>query len=263
MSRRRSYSQLAVWQDCPEQYLWKYVERIPEDPAVWSVGGTAFHECAERFLRGELGDAPTGLDVHEAWLTAWDNAKAEQLAKGAPEDMSTWRAASKGKEGEKWWMQAGPDMVQRFIHWKRTDGALLQVFDHDGEPGLELRLEVEFGGAQVIAIPDFLAVDEHGQLDVVDYKSGRPPKKSLQLGVYAAAVEKALGLRATYGLYYMTRAAQLIPVDLRKYPLHDIEQQFYDFDQAESAGHYDPTPGSACTFCPYKQRCSVKSKESA
>jgi hypothetical protein len=48
--RYRSFSQLTTYLDCGEQYRLKYVEKHREQPAVWSVGGTAFHSCAEWFL---------------------------------------------------------------------------------------------------------------------------------------------------------------------------------------------------------------------
>src|SRR5205085_2781299 len=69
--RRRSYSQLDVYLKCPEQYFWKYVEKVPETPAIWSPGGTAFHSFAERYLAGELGEQPNDFQVFAAWQQAF------------------------------------------------------------------------------------------------------------------------------------------------------------------------------------------------
>jgi hypothetical protein len=252
--RRRSYSQLDVYLQCPAMYKHKYVDRQPEEPAVWTVGGTAFHEVAERFLRGEL---PNELKLWMAWLNAWEQAKAEVLEKNplATDDMSTWRAADRGRENAAWWMEHGFDMVKKFVAWWPTTG--LTVYEDEDGLGLERQLETELGGVPVVVIPDALVVDEHGQLDILDYKSGKPPRKSLQLGTYKAGIKAALGLDATWGLYFMTRAVQLLPVDLHQWPHDKIVELFVDFDTRERKGDYEPTPGDHCNFCPLKRECPV------
>lgn len=259
----RSYSQLDVYRQCPEKFFWKYIQRIPEDPAVWSVGGTTFHAVAEQYLRGDLGHVPSDQQVWAAWTTAWTEAQQEYLDKGADPDLSRWRKANRGREDAGWWMANGYRMVREFIEWKRSAGAGLQVFDLDGTPGLEYRFTVDLGGVTVLAIPDWLAIDEHGQLDVVDYKTGKPPKSPLQLRVYAAVVEAATGMRPTFGLYYMARDVQLLTTDLSRSSTDEITEMFVDFDTRERDGDYKPTPGEACKFCPFKPRCSYHNPESA
>lgn len=262
---RRSYSRLDVYSQCPEMYYWKYVEKVPEKPSVWTVGGTAFHTVAEQYLRGELGQVPDEGRLFVAWMEAWRSAYEDVINHprfvGNP-DMKTWRAAARGQETAAWWEEHGFLMVQRFVKWKATVGRDLLVFDHDGQPGLELQLEVELGGVPFIAIPDALVIDEHGQLGIMDYKTGKPPKKATQLESYAAVLAEKFGLTATWGLYYMARPGQLLPKQLP----HDhsaLIAQVVDFDTRERAGDYRPTKGDACKFCPYKRdRCTAYKKES-
>lgn len=240
----RSYSRLSVYRECPRLYHAKYVLRLPEEPSVWTVGGTAFHTCAEWML--------SGLPV--SWASAWDLAMQEVLASNplADKPVAKWRAANRGKEDARWWSETGPDMVDRFAGW--WGNSQLSVLDHDG-PMLERRIEVQLGGVDVVAIPDAVVVDEHGQVDILDYKSGKPPKESLQLGVYAAALREAFDLRPTFGLYYMTRAGQALPIDLSKWPHTKVTDLFVEFDEREKAGDYSPTPGDHCRFCPVKADC--------
>jgi RecB family exonuclease len=130
---------------------------------------------------------------------------------------------------------------------------------------LEEEIEVELGGVPVIAIPDWIAVDEHGQACIVDYKSSKDqagPRKPLQLGVYRAAVIAKLGYEPVWGLYYMARSAAVIPWDLRKYTPELIGEKFADFDSRERAGDYRPTPGDHCRYCPFKRdRCTYYNPE--
>ncbi len=256
---RRSYSRLDTYLKCPEMYRWKYVEKVPEAPAVWSPGGTAFHAVAEQYLRGELGENPNDGDLFIAWIEAWQTAIDEVVNHprfvGDP-DVRTWRAANRGSEDARWWEQEGYAMVHRFVRWKRTAGAGLRVFS------LEENLDVILGGVPVIAIPDWLAIDEHGQTCIVDYKTGKPPKSNLQLQVYAAAVKAKHGLDVTWGLYYMARPGQLIATDLSRSDHSKVADLFVDFDSRERAGEYPPKPGDACKFCPYKRdRCTLYNPE--
>lgn len=260
--RRRSYSQLSTYQDCPEMFRLKYVERIPERPSVWSAGGTAFHSVAEWLLAGDLRDDLGSLA--NAWRVAWDLAVKDLIERGANPDLSTWRAADKGREDANWWLAAGVQMVYDFAEWRRTHGRQLVVFTDGDRKFLEARIETDLGGVPVVAIPDAVVVDEHGQLNIVDYKTGKPPKQSYQLGVYRAAILAGIGMETTWGLYYMARASRLLPVDLRRYDPEGIGVDFARFHTRAEAGDYRPTPGDACRFCPYKaEHCTYYNPERA
>lgn len=257
----RSFTQLTTFLECGEQYRLKYIEKHREQPAVWSVGGTAFHTCAEWYLRGDL----VGEDrVANAWQLAWDLALQENVTKlpeGVDPDPRTWRAAARGTETTYWWQVQGPRMVLDFIEWWGKSG--LRVYDWvDETPALETELLVQIGGVDVRAIPDALVVDEHGQLDVLDYKSGRSDgvakKDPFQLAVYAAAVEVSLGLKPTWGLFYGTRRAQAYPHDLTRWSVQQIGDTFGDFDAKEIAGIYKPNPGTHCRFCGVRDHCQYK-----
>lgn len=263
--RYRSYSQLSMYQQCPESYRLKYIERMREEPSVWSVGGTAFHSVAEWFMRGDLGADPTSNVIVDAWRRAWQLAYEEVLRRDPTvnPNMRTWRAASRGKETHTWWQVNGLLMVQEFVAWRKSAGASLVVLSDGERKFLEAELMVQLGGVTVKAIPDALVVDEHGQLNIMDYKTGKPPRESKQLGVYKAAVLEALGMEATWGLYYMARDTRLLPVDLARYSPAAIGEDFARLDLGVLSGVFDPTPGDHCKFCSYKPKCRYYNPESA
>ena len=252
---RRSYSRLDTWQQCPAAYKAKYVDKIPEEPSVWSVGGTAFHTVAEKLLRGDLGDDPDEAALFYAWLEAFRSAYEDVVSHprfvGDP-DMRTWRKANRGTEDQDWWVAEGLRMVERFARWRKTTGRQLSVFDLDGRPALETQIEVELGGVPFIAIPDALVVDEYGQLGILDYKTGKPPKKPTQLNVYAAVLAEKYQLHATWGLYYMARPGQLLANVLDR-DHSQLIAAVVDFDTRERAGDYDLQPGQQCLAfkCPF------------
>ena len=44
-----SYSAFTTFVDCGYQYLLGRILQLPEEPSVWSVGGSAFHLACEKW----------------------------------------------------------------------------------------------------------------------------------------------------------------------------------------------------------------------
>jgi putative RecB family exonuclease len=263
----RSYSQLSLYRTCPEQYRLKYIERLPEDPSVWTVAGTTFHSFAELYLRGDLGEQPSPERIRNVWDVYWQLAEKDVRERDGRDlpPVEQWRAADRGKENATWWRSAGPEMCEDFVDWRLGIGKDLFVLDMDDQLLLEHRMEVELGGVPVVAIPDAVVVDEHGQANILDYKSGRrAPKDSLQLHVYATALREAFGIEATWGLYYMTRAQSAVPYYLQRWSAEQIHQMFTDLQAGIDAEAFDPKPGPDCRVCPFKKNgCRYYAQESA
>lgn len=256
----RSYSQLETWSTCGEKWRLSYQVRIPEEPAVWLVGGTAFHTVAEQVMRGE------DVNVDLAWASAWNAAYLDVLERNpdANPDMSTWRRAGRvskdkpNKEDHTWWQQAGRQMVRDFLTWREGPGRNLTVLDHGGELLLETQLMPLLGGIVVKAFPDAVVVDEHGQACVLDYKTGSrtPNNGGLQLGVYKAALMELIGVEPVWGLYYMARQGGLAePKNLAHWTPARVGSLFATFDAQEKRGEYLPKLGDHCGFCSYKANC--------
>lgn len=225
---------------------------------MWSVGGTAFHTVAEQILLGRV-DPTSEAELFPAWLEAFRAAYEDVVNHprfAGDRDMKTWRKAGRGTEDQDWWVAEGYRMVTRFAQWRLTTGSSLQVLDLDGRPGLEAEIEVELGGVPVIAIPDWLAVDQHGQVCVVDYKTGKPPKKPTQLLFYAAVLAAKHDLQAPWGLYYMARPGQILANDLTRFDPDKVIAELVEFDERERAGDYNLLPGQECLAyqCPTHTR---------
>ena len=73
---RRSWSQLNNYLTCGEQYRLERIEEVPQPPAIWFIGGTAFHTATEWLDKGEE-DNP-----RHAWFKAWNDEFANMLRVG-------------------------------------------------------------------------------------------------------------------------------------------------------------------------------------
>lgn len=49
-----SYSAFTTFVDCGYQYYLTRLMAVPEQPSVWSVGGSAFHKATEDYDRATL-----------------------------------------------------------------------------------------------------------------------------------------------------------------------------------------------------------------
>lgn len=52
-----SYSQYTTYSTCPWQWYLTRVEKVPEDPAWWFLGGTAVHSAADAVDHAILKEA--------------------------------------------------------------------------------------------------------------------------------------------------------------------------------------------------------------
>lgn len=244
---------------CGEQFRLQRRVGIQEKPSVWLPGGTAFHNTTEYIDHDTLLNG----SIEQTWLREWHLALDDQLNRleGATVpaewlDSDNWRAASKGKETLEWWVKAGLKFCEDYAVWR--DQSDLQIF-WDGDTALiEAELMPILNGVPVKMFADRIMVDKHGQLLVVDLKTGsKEIASSLQLGVYKVGVEKLLGVTIEWGAYYMARKGALDnPLPLGHWTEDRIGSMFAAFDRQERAGEYLPNIGAHCKYmCSMKPHC--------
>jgi hypothetical protein len=255
----RSYSQLDTWMTCGEQFRLQRRVGIQEKPSVWLPGGTAFHNTTEYIDHDTLLNG----SIEQTWLREWDTALTAQYDKLVEAkvpadwlDSDNWRAANKGKENIPWWTKAGLKFCEDYAAWR--DQSDLQIF-WDGDTALiEAEMMPILNGVAVKMFADRIMVDKHGQLLVVDLKTGsKDIASSLQLGVYKIGVQKLLGVDIEWGAYYMARKGALDnPLPLNVWSEDRIASMFAAFDRQERAGEYLPNIGSHCKYmCSFRDHC--------
>jgi len=73
-----SYSRRMTWEECPKQYWWHYVEKVPgsRPPSTAANRGHDLHALAERYLIGELKIYPPEFQRISAHMMALKSKKA-------------------------------------------------------------------------------------------------------------------------------------------------------------------------------------------
>lgn len=178
-----------------------------------------------------------------------------------------WRAGGRptkawpNREDRAWWVHHGPGMVDKYVHWREDmlDRGWRLWETPAGLPAIELELMAVFGDVPVKMGIDRVFVSPAGELAVIDLKSGaRKPDSNLQLGFYACGMELVLGIRPTYGGYYMARTAELtelVPLDI--YSVEQLTGELATFSRAIDNEVFIPNRGSHCKACGVARACSA------
>lgn len=201
------------------------------------------------------------VDTQKIWDEAFLQQIAEVEAKSStnPNDWRKGGRATKAnpdKEDKAWWDENGKKMLDDFIASYKANKWKVWVTPQ-GVPGIELGMEVKFGGVLVKAFVDLVFENPDGSLTVVDLKTGsRTPDSSLQLGVYASAIETTFGIRPQYGAYYIARSAMLEPSPgIERWTIPLLTEMFAQFERGVQNEIFLPNIGISCGTCGVKDYC--------
>ncbi len=181
LPRSFSPSSAGTWNQCPQRWRYRYIQKLPDPPGEPALLGTFAHRVLELLCAEAAADRTVERArelAGQAWPETADNPEFQAL--GLDDDAQRafrWRA----------WTA---------IHglWSLEDPAGVDV------RATEQRVSADVAGVPFFGIVDRLDADEDG-LVITDYKSGRTPRppersKSLdQVLLYAAAVEDSTGER--------------------------------------------------------------------
>lgn len=269
-----SYSRLHNYIQCSYSYYLTRVLKLPEVPAVWNAGGTAFHLVSEAFDRQYWqADDLSSIDV-QFWQNLFQiefDLQLDELYAREP-DATLWRAAKAGKptkarpygEDIAWWREHGPVFVAGYVQWRQQTNSTLRIAsiaeDEDGQlvPGIEVPVVTDFEGIPVRGYIDRVFVElQTGDLIIVDMKSGSRIPDLEQVGTYARMFGKLYHIRLRIqGAYYDARKGALQPVaDLTAYTEQQLAARYRWADQNLSAGVFTPSITPLCKACPVKQSC--------
>lgn len=257
-----SHSQMQAYLHCGKAYQLKRLQGAPSMPSVWLVGGTALHDAIDKVNRAS--HAGLAVDLIATWEQAWEDKVAEFVNKNPDIPLEDWRKAGRvssdkpNKEDFAWWKRDGQRQLIEYSGWLRNAGWEIASHPETGEPLSEFETTAEFGGLQVRGFLDaVMRRKADSLLAITDYKSGtRVPLSTTQLGLYAQAIQRNLGLTVTQGAYYMTRKAELTdPQSLHRYTGEWFDLQFSRLRKAMEADIFIPQPGEACFMCDVKDAC--------
>jgi putative RecB family exonuclease len=235
---RLSFSRVDTYGTCPAQFRFRYVDGLPGEPSPHLSFGSSIHAALERFYDRKLPEPPSEQDLLDHLYEVWD---------------TTGFAGMERTEQVSWYRHA--QQVLRRFHAREAATFRLPA-------DVEKWFELPFGDeALVVGSIDRVAVDDDGNLEVVDYKTNRKVRdrdgvrRSLQLAIYALACEHLYGDLPTHVTLDFVVPGIQVRVPVEEIDLDRARDEVRRVARAVVDEMYDPSPNRLCGWCDYRALC--------
>jgi len=187
-----SHSQLSMYEKCPRQWAFRYVEGIIRPPGIAAHSGRGVHRAREINLRSKVQNDGEMLSEEETAQVAADEVRA------AVDEIGLMLESEEDREkGPKKVIGEGIDKAVRLSTFDLAECLpAIEPLVIDGTPRIEYKFELEAPdlGVDIVGFIDLQRVED-GRVIVTDTKtkakspSAGEADESQQLTLYAMAVE--------------------------------------------------------------------------
>jgi DNA helicase II / ATP-dependent DNA helicase PcrA len=231
-----SASAIDAYDRCPMRYMFHYVWGIRGGAHAMATFGNVMHRTIKEFVAEYSKRKKVPL---EEVLAIYDR---EWSAVGFIDEYH-----------EEEYRKAGREQLEAFH--RTYSGAPADVLYQEKTFELPLEHDVIVTGRM-----DQVNRIEGNQVEIIDYKTGRPKDakaaaKDLQLGVYALAAEEVLDLDPVRLVFYnlMTNEGVAATRDVKA--LKETREKITEVADRIRARDFAAKPGFVCGFCDYKPLC--------
>lgn len=251
-----SHSRLSSFENCPKQFEYRYIQKIPsESEGIEAFVGKRVHEILERLYlfvgEGKIPGVEKVVDrYHKLWEETYDAERVQIIREGTP--LAFYR-------------KLGESCLRNYYmrHYP---------FDESETLGIEKRVLFaldEAGEYQMQGIIDRISRAQDGTIEVHDYKtSARAPAQRIldqdrQLALYQIGLSKKYGEDTPFRLVWhyvaknVTRVSTRTPEQLQTLR----EQTIGRIDEIQTATEFKAKKISLCPWCEYKSICPLWNKE--
>lgn len=250
---RMSHSRYEMFATCGELYRLRKVEKVSTTPSIYAIAGSVFHSWTDMYdttpfgednvhwWKKNLGDQVTVAELESGYvLREWDNPSRKQDAN---------KSAFEGFRDV-----IGPDMIAKYIEWRKTSGWF--IADLGDQKGIELEVKYKLGSVEGIAkIDRVFHRAEQDDLVAIDTKTWSRRRVTAQLPTYLVALRQN-GFNVSSAGYYEARKGEV--TDLKEYRYWDENRLAALHEQAAhmiSEGWFLPAPGESCRMCDVRRHC--------
>lgn len=256
-----SYSQLAAFSNCPYQYRFAHILKIPmRGKAVFSFGKTMHSVLQKLFvLIGEkkgLGQA----DLFNK-ITKQENKKTETIEFKEILELyeqswiDDWYESKRQKEE---YREKGKEILKGFYEKYKNNwpNAILT------EKGFNIKLTSNGDLYTVRGVIDRIDKEE-GKVKIVDYKTGKPKEKLTfeekeQLLIYQIAIEDLFREEVgSLSFYYLDNNSEAEFVGSRE-DIAKVKEKIIGTIEDIKKGVFQPKPSQLCKFCDFFEICEFR-----
>ena len=242
-----SPSKVTSFKECALAFRLSNIDKVPQPPSPAATRGSLVH----RALQLLFWDETRGHRTVQAALAKLERAKAEL----ACDPEFTGLGLCEADAGV--FFAEAETLVRRYFDLEDPND--VRVI------GVEVMLEAPLGSLLLRGIIDRLELDADGEVVITDYKTGRSPGASFELGrmagvqFYAFLCEQVLGRRpARVQLLHLAEpvAISLAPTDQSTRAFRTRTQAIWAAVEAACESEdFRPRVSRLCDFCAYKAYC--------
>ncbi|MFH1392216.1 MAG: ATP-dependent DNA helicase [bacterium] len=240
-----SFTQLKSFENCPLQYKFAHILKIPiKGRAVFSFGKT-MHDALFEFVSRTL------------------NKKQDLFGAAKKQDISLKELLEIYEQ--KWIDDWYEDKKQKQDYYKLGKKSL-KAFYQDfckNKPDvlfLEKNFRLKIAGETLIG-----RIDRIDKTELIDYKTGRPkeklePEDKEQLLIYQIAIQDVFGLKPKKISYYYLEGSKKLSFLGSEQDLEKQKNKIISQIQKIKKSDFQATPGWQCKFCDFKEICEWAGK---
>jgi putative RecB family exonuclease len=238
---------------CPRQYQYSTVLRIPEPKKMATYRGTAFHAVLEEMFN-RTAESPRDRTV-DYTLTLMREMFRESLM--TPEYAAEMELDEVGIQ------TFGRDLA-KYIRTYFTMEDPTRITSE----GIEIKFDVDMGGYLLRGILDRLDRLPTGELEIVDYKTGKVPQSKykdsaiLPAKIYAYMCREQLGevpkqIRLLYVQFGKTLTIPVTDADM-DYAEKRVREAWAKIENWYELGFFPPIANNLCmNWCAFKSICPL------
>ncbi len=257
-----SYTQISAFLNCPYQYRFAHILRVPSrGKASFSFGKTLHNTLQKTF---ELINTRRNLSQGDLFAGA-EEKKEEGKLISYEEILDFYKKSweddwyeNKAQKKESW--DKGRKVLKDFYqkHKDNWPRAILL------EKSFNFKIEVDGEYYPIKGAMDRVD-EEEGKIKIIDYKTGQMPKggkldfnKKLQLLIYQLATRDLFSQEIKSLSFYYLEANQEIEVLGSEKDLDKAREKIVETIRGIKKGEYPPRPTPLCKYCDYKDICDYR-----
>ncbi|MCD6232929.1 UvrD-helicase domain-containing protein [bacterium] len=244
-----SYTQIVAFKNCPLQYKFAHLLKIPCRGKASFSFGKSMHRTLFEFVKlysrtkqekKKIPPLARLLKIYkENWIPKWylsENQKREYFLLGEKSLRKFYKSLVKERPKIK------------FL---------------DAQPLLEKDFNLKIGNYILLGRIDRIDELEKGDVEIIDYKSGNPKKKlskeeKKQLLIYQMAAEEILNLnvaKLTYYYLYDNSKVSFLGSEKEK---QGLKEEILEVARKIEKSDFSPTPGWQCQYCDFRDICEFR-----
>ncbi|MFH1661969.1 MAG: UvrD-helicase domain-containing protein [Candidatus Falkowbacteria bacterium] len=255
-----SFSQIEAFSNCPLQYKFNFILKIPISSKANFVFGRVMHNTLKDFLYTLLDSAWN----QESLFKENDN-KNWRTHRFAPTSFNDLVNAYK-----KNWIDDGYENKEERDKFKNKGKNIIKIFYNNLEKErmpkvlfLEKVFLIKIGGYGFCGAIDRVDKLEDGTFEIIDYKTGNPKEKldwkgKRQLILYKIAMEEGLGQKVSKLSFYYLENGEKISFKAKDTEVEKLKLNILDAIKEMQKCEFIPKPSILCDYCDFKGICEFR-----